>query len=152
MWRERAASASDARDYTAQGRVSLWKSGWELFRERPITGFGLADHGARIAAHRRADATFVAGHFHSNPVQVLVSTGVVGGVAYAGFHATLLWLLWRRRGALAAAALGVWAAFHIAGFFDWSFGDAEVTYHFFFWMGLGLAGAACDVDPPEPDR
>jgi O-antigen ligase len=138
--RERAASALDARDPTASGRVSLWRTGWALFGERPVFGWGLADHRHRIAERRRPDATFVAGHFHNNLVQVAVSGGAVGLAAYAALHGALLWALWRRRrGTWGRAGLGVWVAFQVAGLFDWSFGDAEVAYQFFFWMGLGLA-------------
>jgi O-antigen ligase len=138
--RERAATLLDAQDYTARGRVALWKTGWEMFCERPVLGWGLADHRHRIAERRGPDATFIAGHFHNNPVQVAVSSGALGLAAYVGLHLLLAWELWRRRrSTLSLAALGVWVSFQIAGLFDWSFGDAEVAYQFFFWMGLGLA-------------
>jgi O-antigen ligase len=132
-----------ASDYSSRGRISLWLTGLELFAERPITGWGLADHSELIEEHRRADATFVAGHFHSNPVQVAVATGSLGLAAYTAFHLAILALLWRRRhsSVWARAAIGVWVTFHISGLFDWSFGDAEIAYQYFWWMGLGLAGA-----------
>jgi O-antigen ligase len=154
--RQRVASAFNPQEFTARGRVSLWLTGWDLYRERPLTGWGLADHKRRIAEHRRPDATFVAGHFHDNFVQVAVSTGTLGLVAYLALHAALLVALWRRRtrAPWAVAALGVWVSFQLAGLFDWSFGDAEVVYQFFFWMGLGLAdndevGRRPLVDPPR---
>jgi O-antigen ligase len=139
-FRERAGEIGNAREYTAQGRLSLWHTGWNLFRERPVLGWGLADQSRRIEAHRLPDATFHGGHFHNNFVQIAVTTGAVGLIAYLAFHASLLAALWpRRRGPWGLAALGVWVAFHIAGCFDWSFGDAEVAYAFFLWMGLGAA-------------
>ena len=148
--RERAASALDPRDSTASGRVSLWKTGWALFGERPVFGWGLADHRHRIAERRRPDATFVAGHFHNNIVQVAVSGGAVGLAAYAALHGAVLWALWRRRrGAWGLAGLGVWVSFQVAGLFDWSFGDAEVAYQFWFWMGLALADNEGDGPPPR---
>jgi len=156
--RHRAASSGNPHERTIQGRLSLWKTGWELFRERPLLGWGLADQSRRIEAHRRPDATSHAGHFHSNLVQVAVSTGVLGLAAYLLFHVAIGIELWRRRRwAISAAALGVWVAFQAAGLFDWSFGDAEVAYAFFFWMGLGLpitkpdgsAGSAAGGGPPR---
>lgn len=147
-FRERAGEIGNAREYTAQGRLSLWHTGWNLFRERPLLGWGVADQSARIEAHRLPDATFHGGHFHNNVVQIAVTTGVVGLLAYAAFHAALLAALWpRRRGPWGVAAIGVWVAFHIAGFFDWSFGDAEVAYAFFLWMGLGAAENVEDRPP-----
>lgn len=139
----RAGEITDATEYTARGRLSLWLSGYDAFRERPLLGWGLADHSELIAARRRADATFEAGHYHSNPVQIAVATGLVGLAAYVFFHAGVGWLLWRRRAsAFAVAALAAWIAFHVSGFFDWSFGDAEVAYQYFWWVGLGLGATA----------
>lgn len=138
--RARAGELVSANEMTAKGRISLWLTGWDLFRQRPLLGWGLADHSRLIEAHRRPDATFHAGHFHNNLVQVAVSTGVIGLAAYVAFHLAFLLCLWpRRKTPWGLAALGVWVAFQVAGFFDWSFGDAEVTYAFFLWMGLGLA-------------
>ena len=141
--RERATVLADASEYTARGRISVWRTGLEILAKRPMTGWGLGDKGEMIREHRRADATFEAGHFHSNPVQVAVGTGFVGLLAYALFHGAVGLLLWRRRhSALALAAFAAWLAFHVAGFFDWSFGDAEVAYHYFWWIGVGLGAAA----------
>jgi O-antigen ligase len=138
--RARMGNLVNPDEFTARGRISLWLTGWDVFRERPLLGWGLADHFRLIEAHRRPDATFHAGHFHNNVVQVAVSTGVIGLAAYAAFHLAFLACLWpRRKSPWGLAALGVWVAFQVAGFFDWSFGDAEVAYAFFLWMGLGLA-------------
>lgn len=140
--RQRATELADTSEYAARGRISLWRSGLEIFAKRPMTGWGMADKGALIREHRRADATFEAGHFHSNPVQVAVGTGLVGLFAYALFHGAVGLLLWRRRrSAFALAAGAAWLAFHVAGFFDWSFGDAEVAYQYFWWIGVGLGAA-----------
>ena len=140
--RQRAGQLADRTEYTARGRISLWLTGVETFLERPLLGWGLADHGPLIAAHRRPDATFEAGHYHSNPVQIAVATGTIGLVAYGLFHACLALLLWRRRASPAAlAALSAWLAFHVSGFFDWSFGDAEVAFQYMWWMGVGLGAS-----------
>jgi O-antigen ligase len=141
--RDRAMSAADGSHNTVQGRLSLWQSGFELFAQKPITGWGLADHSDLIRSSRRADATFEAGHFHSNPVQIAVATGGLGLLAYAFFNLAIGWVMWgkRKSSPWAVAGLGVWLAFHVAGFFDWSFGDAEVAYQYFFWMGVGIAAA-----------
>jgi O-antigen ligase len=139
-FRTRGADIGNPNELTARGRISLWLTGWELFLQRPLLGWGLEDHYQLIEAHRRPDATFHAGHFHNNLVQVAVSTGVVGLAAYVAFHLALLGALWpRRRTPWGLAALGVWVAFQLAGLFDWSFGDAEIAYAFFLWMGLGSA-------------
>jgi O-antigen ligase len=142
----RATSIVAHSDYTSTGRVSLWKSGWEAFKAKPITGWGLEDATALIERYRRPDATFHAGHFHNNWVQIAVTTGALGALAYAvwmGLAGYFLFLAFRKtRSPYAAAGWGVWLAFQVFGLFDWAFGDAEVANQLFLWVGLALASAA----------
>ena len=144
--RERARTIVDPTWVTNAGRISLWKSGLAVLHDHPWTGVGLADHSAVILRYRRPDATFEAGHFHNNLVQVAASTGWIGLAAYVawmGLVAGLLGAALRRPGGgWALTALAVWVAFQVHGFFDWSFGDAEVANQFFLWTGLGLAALA----------
>ena len=141
--RQRGRSIADPTWVTNQGRVSLWKSGLAVLADHPWTGVGLADHTGVILRYRRADATFPAGHFHNNPVQIAASTGIVGLLAWlAWMGGVLVLLLAGRNGprrAWAWTGVAIWMAFQVSGFFDWSFGDAEVANQFFLWSGLGLA-------------
>jgi O-antigen ligase len=152
--RERARTIVDPTWVTNQGRISLWKSGLAVVADHPWTGVGLADHSAVIARYRRPDATFPAGHFHNNLVQVAASTGWIGFAAYLAWMALVAGLLvtslrggW---GGWALTALAVWVAFQVHGLFDWSFGDAEVANQFFLWIGLGLAPQAGPFPPENP--
>jgi O-antigen ligase len=144
--RERALSIAHPTDWTSQGRLSLWKSGAQAFRDRPVTGWGLQDGMALIERYKRADARFPAGHFHNNVVQIAVSTGSVGLLAYAAWMAIAGLGAYRAfrhtRSAYAAAGVAAWAGFQVAGCFDWSFGDAEVANQLFTWLGLALAAGA----------
>ena len=140
---ERVRSIGDPTYVTNQGRVSLWKSGWAVVGDHPWTGVGLADHYDLIERYRRADATFHAGHFHNNLVQIAASTGWIGFAAWAAWMGLLLFLLGRALagpgGRWALVGLATGAAFHVSGLFDWTFGDAEVALQFYLWTGLGLA-------------
>ena len=144
--RERALSIAHPTDSTSLGRISLWKSGLEAFKDRPITGWGLQDAMPLIERYKRADAGFPAGHFHNNVVQIAVATGALGLLAYLAWMALAGWGAWRAfrttRSAFAAAGIAAWAGFQVAGFFDWSFGDAEVANQLFTWLGLALAAGA----------
>jgi O-antigen ligase len=150
-FRARMAILVDPTEYTGAGRISLWKSGFAAWQDRPITGHGLQDMLGLIARYRRPDATFEAGHFHNNWVQIAVATGTVGLLAYGTWMALAGWLLWRRwrltGHVLAAAGLAVWLGFQVHGLFDWSFGDAEVANQFFAWVGLGLAAGNASQRP-----
>jgi O-antigen ligase len=155
--RLRALSVVDPAHPGNQGRISLWKSGAAALADHPWTGVGLADHYALIEGYRRPDATFHAGHFHNNVVQVAVSTGGIGLAAWLAWMGIVGVLLARGArhagGGRALVGLAVWAAFQVHGLFDWSFGDAEVANQFFLWTGLGLAGlgAAAGTPGAAPD-
>jgi O-antigen ligase len=69
-------------------------------------------------------------------VQIAVSTGSVGLLAYAAWMVVAglgAYRAFRRnRSAFAAAGVAAWTGFQVAGCFDWSFGDAEgrePTFH-----------------------
>lgn len=148
--RLRALSVVDPAHPGNAGRISLWKSGAAALADHPWTGVGLADHYALIESYRRADATFHAGHFHSNLVQIAVSTGVVGLAAYLAWMGLIGVLLARaaRAGSWRAlVGLAIWVSFQVHGLFEWSFGDAEVANQLFLWVGLGLAGLRASAVP-----
>jgi len=140
-------------DVTSTGRVSLWKSGWAAFQARPVTGWGLEDATALIERYRRPDATFHAGHFHNDWVQIAVTTGALGLLAFGTWMALAGWFTYRAfrttRSAFAAAGWAAWLAFQVFGLFDWAFGDAEVANQLFLWIGLALAAAGSAAPPPR---
>lgn len=145
--RDRVGSIFDPAYETNAGRISLWKSGLAVVRDHPWTGVGLADHFALIERYRRSDATFHAGHFHNNLVQVAACSGLLGLAAYLALMLTIAGLLLRaaRRqpgGGRALVGLAVWIGFQVHGLFDWSFGDVEVVNQFYLWVALGLAAVA----------
>ena len=143
---ERFASIVDPHEPGNQGRLSMWRSGFDIFREHPITGAGIQDLLGLYRKHKYPDATFEAGHFHNNFVQFAVSAGVIGLAAFtfwviAGFRQLL-----RSRAVasgedrgLIASALAIFTAMLVAGLFDFTFGDAEVIYHSYLGLGLALA-------------
>ena len=73
-------------------------------------------------------------HLHSNVMQIAAERGIVTLLAWLAFIAAAfvsLLKLARPRGSdvrpLAAGALAALAAFFAAGFFEYNFGDSEVT-------------------------
>jgi O-antigen ligase len=87
-------------------------------------------------------------HLHSNPVQVLVDTGLIGFAFY------LLWMVrglydaasWRRRTAhakdskwMASALLAGLLALLVNGLVEYNFGDGEIVLMYGFIMGAAAA-------------
>ena len=81
------------------------------------------------------------GHLHSNYIQMLVNSGILGLVSF------LIMLFWIGRGIyrnysetrdlLYLILFGVWLYFLIDGFTEYTFGDAEISQMIFFLMGAG---------------
>ena len=84
---ERVKSIAHLDDITFQERLSMWRLGWEIYKDYPVTGCGFEclmkvspnypeyEEGARMGA------------LHSNIVQLAVDTGTVGVLAWL-----FLWL------------------------------------------------------------
>lgn len=142
----RVASIVDPHEPGNQGRISMWRSGWEIIRSRPWTGAGPQDLLSLYRAHKRPDATFESGHFHNNFVQFTVATGVIGLAAFvfwlvAGVRQLIRAVRVARDDdrALAASGLAIVTALLVAGMFDFTFGDQEVVDHTYLALGMALA-------------
>ncbi len=112
----RAASISDAGDYSLQGRLNFWRAGLGIFVDHPVVGTGPGTFNAVHAAYQR-DVRYYARDAHSLYVQTASEEGVVGLAALA----------------LMLAAL---AATWVSALRAWSKTD---TYPLVVGMGLGLA-------------
>lgn len=144
--RARLASVLDPSEPGNQGRLSMWRSGLEIWREHPWTGAGLQDLLSLYRKHKLPDATFESGHFHNNLVQFAVSAGAVGLAAFLAWSVAALRQLVRavrcasaEGRALPASALAVFVALQVAGMFDFTFGDAEVVYQSYLALGVALS-------------
>lgn len=148
--RERLASTFHPGHVNNIERVHMWAAALRIWRDHALFGVGDISTGPIYRQYMSPGAGELAGHFHSNPVHLLVTLGAVGLAAVA-------WLMWRiaryereawravRPGgglpaAVALAAWGILAAFHVAGLFEWNMGDAEMAA--FLWYSVGLSIAA----------
>lgn len=80
---------------SVQTRVDLWRAGIQLFLTRPITGFGQDNIKGNIEPfvpeRLRENEVFFIDRTHSEFIDVLVTTGILGAIGYVGFFVTLLW-------------------------------------------------------------
>lgn len=136
--------------YNLGPRMRLWRAQREMFREHPVLGIGW-DNNERHAKEYvdrlfpdRSDNFY--GHAHSELLQILVTTGVLGMAAFLW-----LWVEVFTRGArlvvayprekeerwIALGLVTAFVGFHIQGATQWNFGDAEVLHNVvFFWAVL----------------
>ena len=139
-------------DVSFQERLVVWEGGWKIFKDYPIIGCG---YKCVDKIHSRyPDPTGAIGinrGMHSNILQLLVDTGIVGFVAWLSIWVTYFIEFFRRhqvlardetqsdtKGMLLGASAGV-LGFLVGGFFESNFYDSEVVMLLYFIMGLSLA-------------
>ena len=133
-------------------RLRLWRAQLAMFQEYPVFGVGWNNSERRSKEYidklfGEADSNFY-GHAHSEVLQVLSSTGVLGLIAFVWIWVVVFKMcvqLWRRGKGNDSKVFyfGVFAAlvgFHLQGLTQWNFGDAEVLHNIIFlWAVIAVA-------------
>jgi len=152
----RALSIISLKAESNQDRLEYLRAGWKVIRLRPWLGTGpntvdeeFQDPSLRLSPHAAANV-----HLHNNLVQIAAERGIPAAAAWLAFL-VLAFLgalkLFRRNPpwlkALAGAGLAVIAGLFVAGFFEYNFGDSEITILFLLLLAIphglsaGLPGA-----------
>lgn len=149
--KERITSFSNEEDIAFQTRVHVWNSGWEIFKDYPITGCGFK---CVDKIHSNYPDPF--GHterlrgMHNNFLQLLIDTGILGLGTWVAIWVTYFvetfkrWRNFNKKisfGSVKGIMVGSSAAvlgFLIGGLFETNFYDSEVTMLLYFIMGLSL--------------
>jgi O-antigen ligase len=145
--RARIRSIVDPQDVTARERLYMWGSGLQIVRDHPWTGVGINGVKGVYRAYKHPDAVRdQRGHLHNNLFQIAAERGLIGVICWlwiwvAFYHQA--WKIFRRlapdnlRGlALVVGSLASVTGFHVAGLFEFTFGDTEVIMLVYFLMAL----------------
>ena len=148
---KRVLSFKNINDLSLQYRLDIWKGGWKIFKDYPLTGCG---YKCVDSIHHQYPDHKLLEHFvgmHSNIFQLLVDTGFVGFGAWI-----FIWIIYfkeffRRlrglaektyrensKGLLMGSSAAV-LAYLVAGLFETSIYDSEVSMLLYFLMGLSLS-------------
>lgn len=147
---ERAISLVDRRGITVQERFSMWKSGFQIFRDYPWTGIGMGAMSQMYARYREPDSLVVlgrqVGHLHNNVIQIAAERGLLGLACWVWIWCAYMRQAWhvythlepaqREAKALVVGSLASVVAFHVEGLFEHTFGDSEVVTLVYFLMAL----------------
>jgi O-antigen ligase len=87
---------SDPREIAADTRVALWKTSLDAWREYPILGAGLGAYREAYRPHQPREIQALVEQAHSDPIQMLVTGGLLGLLLSAGVAITSLALLIRQ--------------------------------------------------------
>ena len=137
-------------DVTFGMRTTLWKGGWEVFKDYPLTGCGFRC--VDLVNSQYPDPTgYVARYrgMHNNLIQVAVDTGILGATAWLGIWFCFFRFLYHKAIDLGKNVFEHWSifgssaavlAFLEAGFFETNFYDSEVAMLLYFIMALPFSG------------
>ena len=147
----RIYSMVSGNDYTFIMRQALWRGGWEIFKDYPVTGCGFKC--VDLVNSQYSDPTGLVARLrgmHNNFLQLAVDTGILGLSAWLGIWFCFFRLLRKRTLALEGEPSDRWVLFGSAaavigflggGFFETNFYDSEVVMVLYFIMALPFAGS-----------
>lgn len=133
-------------------RTVLWQANWEIFKDHPVVGVGLAQNKKYLLKYYEdmgMTGETIVSHAHNNYLEILAGTGALGFLFYLGFCLFFIfksWQLYRRLPEdqlfFKSLCQGIFAAqifFHIGGLTQCNFTDGEVTHLLVFLWGVLLA-------------
>jgi O-antigen ligase len=136
---------------TFSERVVLWKGGWEIFKDHPLTGCGFRCVDKLYSKY--PDPTGLIKQLrgmHNNFIQLAVDTGVLGLFTWIGIWFYFFIMLYKRfasldgdpneKGIILGSAAGS-IAFLTGGFFETNLYDSEVAMTLYFLMALPFSGS-----------
>jgi putative inorganic carbon (HCO3(-)) transporter len=145
--RARIRSIVDPQDVTARERLYMWGSGVQIIRDQPWTGVGINGVKGVYQAYKHPDAVREQrGHLHNNLLQIAAERGLIGLTCWLWIWVAFYQQAWKifrglaphnlRGLALVVSSLAGVTGFHVAGVFEFTFGDAEVIMLVYVLMAL----------------
>jgi O-antigen ligase len=155
---DRLASIVDIHHPENASRLMLWKAGLEIFKDYPLVGVGDIDLHDLFVQYVSPGSTVSWGHEHNVLLQILVTLGGLGFVAFVAMLARILIVEWRiykevkddwLAGSFTLGSLAFFVGLQVMGLTEWSFGDQEVALLLWTTLGLTLAlGKLADKGEP----
>jgi len=142
-------------------RMQMIEGGWRIFKDHWIIGVGPIDLAPLYEESKPDDAVYVYGHLHNNFVNIAVTLGSIGLLAFLYVWYALFRLMAGNLAggvppperAWAAGSIGALAGFLVNGLFEWNFADAEVITLVYIIVGSNVAIRARLGRPaPRPER
>jgi O-antigen ligase len=158
--KRRALSIFSKRQYSNTQRIEYFHAGIQIIKENPFFGTGPntvemvfqnPKYGLSELAKRNV-------HLHSNIIQIGAERGIPALVAWLIFMGWAFFSLMRRSRdknqfvrPIAVGALAALAGLFTAGFFEYNFGDSEVTVLFLYLITIPFALAEIKRTESRPD-
>jgi O-antigen ligase len=155
--KKRAASLWDLQNASNAERIYLWVSGFHMWQERPVLGWGPGTYEKTAGPYKAPYAEKVhypdhegfktTGHCHNTYLMVAIQSGAVGLALFLAFCvAALVRMAKHPDPAVRYGAMAAFTAFLVGGLFEFNGGDAEVATLAFFLVGLALRDGAGETE------
>ncbi len=142
---ERMISVANLDDTTFQQRLSMWRLGWAIYQDYPVTGCGfhcLLKVGQDYPEYKNLARPYRT--LHSNIVQLAIDTGAVGVLAWLFLWLSYFVAVGRQLKSgddpeqrwVVLASLSAVTAFLAGGVFETNFYDSEVVMMAYYLMAL----------------
>ncbi|RYZ77815.1 MAG: hypothetical protein EOP05_00305 [Proteobacteria bacterium] len=140
-FRLRILSIFDPANRSNVDRTFLWRMNWEMFKDHPLLGLGYMENETRAKEYaiKMGNPDAFLGHAHSNYLQMLSGTGLLGFLTYMFLISYMLYLtvrLWRRlpvtelwQRTLVLGALGAQIVLHIGGITEANFKTGTISHN-----------------------
>jgi O-antigen ligase len=157
--RSRAFSIFDPSMTSNLTRIHMITTGWEMFLDRPLVGWGDIDLKQYYVTYTVPIDHAEGGHLHNNFMMLLVTLGIVGFAATMLLFIKIFLLEWKIRsvtkkhwlyGSLSLGCLAAYIGFHVNGLFEWNFGDHEIAV--LLWFSVGLIVAIRNLIPEHEGK
>lgn len=143
----------------ADERVQLWKSGIEVIKHNPVVGVGLLNFRKAYPQYLSYIPRKNFNHAHNNFINIGAETGLLGLAAMMVMLGVyFVWIVRRARWSSVKekdffknapiGIMGIFAAFIVAGLFEYNFGDSEVSMLFWFLMAIPFVQTTDDRQTP----
>ncbi|MBL8114368.1 MAG: O-antigen ligase family protein [Acidobacteria bacterium] len=153
---------SDSDLLAADGRVLLWKASFAAFLDSPVLGLGLGAFREAFRAHQPRGIQGLVEQAHSEPLQMLVTGGLVGaalsaallGLVVSGLLRLLAAERHREESALLVGSAAALAALLGHGLFEFNFSIPAIPLALSVLLGAALASGESETvtGPPASTR
>ena len=145
VMQNRLHSIADLDDPSNFGRLVLWQSAWEMFKDHPFTGVGLRNFNQMYNEHYPQPGAEITEHTqaHNTVLHLLAETGAVSTLAFISLFGYIILINLRSGDEWGLIAALITINFVVHGMFDYTFRLSVVSR--LYWVLLGLTYAARQV-------
>ena len=141
---ERIESIWNPNHHNNIGRLNMWETGIEIWKDYPVFGVGDRDLKEIYVQYKQVGDNEPGGHLHNTIIMWLVTTGIVGFLAVMFLIFRIILGLWKTYQSgtdwfTQVLSIGVFASFFgflLNGMFEWNFGDSEIVTYVSILLGL----------------